>query len=61
MLHDCEMQTTLIFVQSLRGAMISILVFDEFVGVVALAEQERFATIVARYERLRVQMSEAER
>jgi hypothetical protein len=41
--------------------MISILVFDEFVGVVALAEQERFATIVARYERLRVQMSEAER
>jgi hypothetical protein len=43
------MQTTLIFVQSLRGDMTSILVFDKFAGV------------VARVEGLRGHMSEAGR
>jgi hypothetical protein len=41
--------------------MISILVFDEFVGMMALAEQECFTAKVAKYDRLRSQQREAEK
>ena len=38
-----------------------VIVQGEFAGVVARFKQERFAAVVEQYERLRAQMSEAER